>query len=70
MSTLGIDCVSMELPDGPRANPLMDLSTRESATAFFKQAKATVAAHGMDLRTVLATSGFAEIKCGIAGRAR
>ena len=68
MSTLGIDCVSMELPDGPRANPAMDLSTLDAATKFFKQAKSTVAAHGMDLRTVLATSGFAEIKRGIAGR--
>jgi len=68
MSTLGIDCVAMELPDGPRANPAMDLSTLDAATSFFKKAKATVAAHGMDLRTVLATSGFAEIKRGIAGR--
>ncbi len=68
MSTLGVDSVSMELPDGPRANPAIDLSTLASATAFFKQAKAAVAAHGMDLRTVLATSGFAEIKRGIAGR--
>lgn len=68
MSTLGIDCVSLELPDTPRGNPLMDLSTLESATAFFKAAKARVAAHNMDLRTVLATSGFAEVKRGIAGR--
>ena len=43
MSTLGIDCVSLELPDTPRGNPLMDLSTLESATAFFKAAKARVA---------------------------
>lgn len=68
MSTLGVDCVSMELPDGPRAHAAMDLSTRDTATNFFKNAKATVAAHGLDLRTVLATSGFAEIKRGIAGR--
>lgn len=68
MSTLGVDCVSMELPDGPRGNPAMDLSSPDAMTTFFKQAKATVAAHGMDLRTVLATSGFAEIKRGIAGR--
>jgi mannonate dehydratase len=68
MSTLGIDCISLELPDGPRANPLIDLSTPDACTAFFKKAKALVAAHQMDLRTVLATSGFAEIKRGIAGR--
>lgn len=68
MSTLGVDCVSIELPDGPRANLALDLSTLELATAFFKMAKATVAAHGMNLRTVLATSGFEEIKRGIAGR--
>ena len=68
MGTLGVDCVSMELPDDPCANPAMDLSTLALATAFFKKAKATVAAHGMDLRTVLATSGFAQIKRGIAGR--
>ena len=68
MSTLGVDCVSMELPDGPHANPAMDLSTLDACIAFFKQAKSTVAAHKMELRTVLATSGFAEIKRGIAGR--
>ena len=67
MSTLGIDCVSLELPDTPRGNPLMDLSTPESATAFFKAAKAKVASYKMDLRTVLATSGFAEIKRGTLG---
>ena len=68
MSTLGIDCVSLELPDTPRGNPLMDLSTLDSATAFFKQAKAKIAEYKMDLRTVLATSGFAEIKRGTPGR--
>ena len=68
MSTLGVDCVSMELPDGPRANAAMDLSTLDATTAFFTKAKANVAAHGMDLRTVLATSGFEEIKRGAAGR--
>jgi mannonate dehydratase len=68
MSTLGIDCISLELPDGPRANPLIDLSTPDACNAFFKKAKALVAAHNMDLRTVLATSGFAEIKRGIHGR--
>jgi mannonate dehydratase len=68
MSTLGIDCISLELPDGPRANPLIDLSTLDACNAFFKKAKALVAAHKMDLRTVLATSGFAEIKRGINGR--
>jgi len=68
MSTLGIDCISLELPDGPRANPLLDLSTPDACNAFFKKAKALVAAHKMDLRTVLATSGFAEIKRGITGR--
>lgn len=68
MSTLGIDCVSLELPDGPRANPLLDLSTPAACNAFFQKAKAQVAANKMELRTVLATSGFAEIKRGVAGR--
>jgi mannonate dehydratase len=68
MSTLGIDCVSLELPDDPRGNPAMDLSSPDAITKFFTKAKATVASHGMDLRTVLATSGFAEIKRGITGR--
>lgn len=68
MSTLGVDCVSMELPDGARANAAMDLSTLDATTAFFTMAKARVAAHGMDLRTVLATSGFEEIKRGTTGR--
>lgn len=68
MSTLGIDCVSLELPDGPRANPLLDLSTQAACNAFFHKAETQVAAHHMELRTVLATSGFAEIKRGVAGR--
>ena len=68
MSTLGVDCVSMELPDGPLANPAIDLSTADATHAFFRKAKATVAAHGMELRTVLATSGFEEIKRGVTGR--
>jgi mannonate dehydratase len=66
MKTLGVDCVAMDIPDRPRDN--IDLSTLESATAFFRRAKATVSAHGMELRTVLATSGFDEIKKGTAGR--
>jgi mannonate dehydratase len=68
MSTLGIDCVSLELPDDPRGNPAMDLSSPDAITTYFAKAKATVAAHGMDLHTVLATSGFAEIKRGVTGR--
>ena len=68
MSTLGIDCVALELPDGPRANAAIDLSTPDACNAFFRKAKALVAAHNMDLRTVLATSGFAEVKRGVAGR--
>jgi mannonate dehydratase len=68
LKTLGVDCISIDLPDGQGANGAIDLSTLESATAFLKQAKATVAAHGMELRTVLATSGFDEIKRGLTGR--
>ncbi|HEV7820789.1 MAG TPA: hypothetical protein VGO84_06370, partial [Burkholderiales bacterium] len=68
VSTLGLDCVAIDLPDSRRGNPAMDLSTRESAIAFFKAAKAKVAAHSMQLRTVLATSGFDEIKRGTRGR--
>ena len=68
LKTLGVDCVSMDIPDGPRADGAIDLSTPDSAAAFFGKAKATVAAHGMDLRTVLATSGFDEIKRGMPGR--
>jgi mannonate dehydratase len=60
----------MDVPDGPRPDNAIDLSTAESAGAFFKRAKATVAAHGLELRTVLATSGFDEIKRGLPGRDR
>ena len=70
MKTLGVDCVSMDIPDGPRDGGEIDLSSPESATAFFTKAKAAVAAHGMDLRTVLATNGFDEIKRGLPGRDR
>ncbi len=68
LQTLGVDCVALELPDHPRANTAIDCSTPAAASAFFTQAKATVAAHGMQLRTVLATSGFDEIKRGLPGR--
>jgi len=68
LRTLGVDCVSMDIPDGPRPGGAIDLSSVASATAFFRKAKATVAAHGLDLRTVLATSGFDEIKRGLPGR--
>ncbi len=68
LQTLGVDCIAIELPDGNSADGAVDLSTLESATAFFKSAKAKVAMHGMELRTVLATSGFDEIKRGAAGR--
>ena len=67
LETLGVDCIAIDLPDGGPADGI-DLSTLESATAFFTKAKATVAAHGMELRTVLATSGFDEIKRGLPGR--
>src|ERR1700704_6633440 len=70
LATLGVDCVSMDIPDGPRDGGAIDLSTPESATAFFRKARSAVAAHGMDLRTVLATSGFDEIKRGLPGRDR
>jgi mannonate dehydratase len=70
LSTLGVDCVALELPDGPRAGSAIDLSTPEAATAFFKTATAKVQAHGMELRTVLATSGFDAIKRGLSGRDR
>ena len=70
LKTLGVDCVAMDIPDGPREGHAIDLSSIESATRFFGMAKAVVAAHGMDLRTVLATSGFDEIKRGLPGRDR
>jgi D-mannonate dehydratase len=70
MKTLGVDCVSMDIPDGPSDRGPIDLSNVESATTFFRKAKATVAAHGMDLRTVLATSGFDDIKRALPGRER
>ncbi|HTD89909.1 MAG TPA: mannonate dehydratase, partial [Burkholderiales bacterium] len=68
VKTLGLDCVAIDLPDDPRADAAINLSTMDSATTFFRQAKTTVAAHGMELRTVLATNGFNEIKRGTAGR--
>src|SRR5687767_11531215 len=67
LATLGVDCVALELPDPPKEAGI-DLSTPQSAAAFFKQAKAKVAEHGLELRTVLATSGLYEIKKGTPGR--
>ena len=66
LATLGVDCVALDLADPPPA--AIDVSTPQSATAFFKEAKAGVAEHGMQLRTVLATSGLYEIKKGTVGR--
>jgi len=68
LATLGVDCIALDLPDPLPKDAAIDLSTVESATAFFKKAQTTVAAHGMELRTALATSGYAEIKKGTAGR--
>jgi mannonate dehydratase len=67
LKTLGVDCIAIDLPDGQPANGV-DVSTAQSTNAFFKQAKTLVQAHGMELRTVLATSGFDEIKQGSTGR--
>jgi len=68
LATLGIDCVALDLPDPLPRDSRIDLSTPESAMAFFRKAQAMVAAHGMELRTVLATNGFYEIKKGGPGR--
>jgi mannonate dehydratase len=68
LATLGVNCVALDLSDPLPKEAGIDLSTIESATAFFKKAKATVRAHGMELRTVLATSGYSEIKKGATGR--
>ena len=70
LATLGVDCIALDLPDPLPNDAAIDLSTLESAMGFFKKAKATVAAHGMELRTVLATTGYTEIKKGEAGRDR
>ncbi len=68
LKTLGVDCVALDLtdplPDG------IDLSSPDSAARFFADARAQVAAHGLELRTVLATSGYDDIKKGTAGRDR
>ena len=68
LATLGVDCVAMELPDPlPNDSPI-DVSSPDAAAAFFRRAKAKVAEHGMQLKTVLATSGFHDIKQGTPGR--
>ena len=54
--------------DGHSDTAAMDLSTPQSAQAFFRDARAKVAANGMELRSVMATSGFQEIKRGLPGR--
>ena len=66
LATLGVDCAALDLTDPLPAG--IDLSTPDSAAAFFKQAKAKVASHGVELRTVLATSGLYDVKRGLPGR--
>jgi len=68
LKTLGVDCISVELHLKPPTKSGIDFSTSESATRFMKMAKDTVKKHGMELRTMLATSGLDEIKRGTAGR--
>ena len=68
MSTLGVDCVSLDLPDGSHPQQGIDLHDQKAANLFFKQAKKDVSRHGMVLKTVLATSGFEHIKRGSIGR--
>ncbi len=68
LKTLGVDCVALDLTDPLPTDGGIDLSTPKSAAGFFEKAKATVAAHGLELRTVLATSGYEDIKKGTAGR--
>jgi mannonate dehydratase len=68
LKTLGVDCISVEHNFSANNESAIDLSTPQSATAFFKMAKAMVSKHGMDLRTVLASHGMAEIKKGTLGR--
>lgn len=68
LKTLGVDCIATDLPGGQQEGAAIDLSTLESATSFFRMARAKVETHGMELRTVLATSGFEEIKRGVTGR--
>jgi mannonate dehydratase len=68
LETLGVDCIALDLPDPLPKDAAIDLSSLQSATAFFKKAKLMVKAHGMELRTVLGTTGYAEIKRGAPGR--
>jgi mannonate dehydratase len=68
LKTLGVDCVALDLTDPLPKDAGIDLSTRQAATDFFARAKATVAAYGLELRTVLATSGYEDIKRGTPGR--
>ena len=70
LKTLGVDCIALDLPDPPAQGSAIDLSTSGSATEFLTRAKKAVAGHGMELRTVLATSGYEDIKKGTAGRDR
>jgi len=44
LNTLGVDCVSVELPDGPHKDAAIDLSTQESATRRSAELKGATAA--------------------------
>jgi mannonate dehydratase len=68
LKTLGVDCVALDVPDPLPTDAGIDLSARGSAAAFLKKAKTAVETHGLELRTVLATSGYDEIKKGARGR--
>lgn len=70
LKTLGVDCIAVDLPDPLPLGSAIDLSTVAAATEFMMKARKTVEAHGMELKTVLATSGYIDIKKGTAGRDR
>jgi mannonate dehydratase len=68
LATLGVDCIALDLPDPLPAGADIDVSSRRAAAEFMKRAAARVAGHGMELRTVLATTGYQALKRGTAGR--
>ena len=71
LKTLGVDHIAIHVPhtsDPTRGVPFLDLSSVASATASLARAKAMITAHGLQLRTVFAISGFDAIKRGLPGR--
>ena len=64
LKSLSVDDIALRIPANPEEP---DFSKAASAGEFFARAKAKVASHGMELKSVIAAAGWQKIKMGLPG---